>query len=456
MKKKICLLIALVHIFLCIAGCGGGNDTPEATEDPIIYAYPVEEPSYVDDQQMEMIAFWSPPSTLEQYQWMVDCGFTSVIIDVKYDNNAGSQTLMDTLAICDQVGIKAYLIAGRGQNADLSTDYSKFESFAGFYTDEPLSKEDFDVIETNTEGLKIKYPEKGYNYWTTLICDAPTAYNSDFPYWEDYYNYYFDGAGKDQKAFLFDHYPLCGNSAKGIISADWLHRTEQYAALAKEKGYDMMPYIATMGYSSGNRRKPAEDDIRYQIYVNLAYGAKGIAYFCYMSPGVPPYDGEFKPSDYALINYEDVNDFSTYFRTEAWDNTQTVNMEMKELDHVLLSFDWEGVMKCAGSEATTTAGKNNFSNAKNWIKKHDGIKKLTSTEDTIVGVFKDENGYDGFMLVNFSDPLYDASNTVTMELRGATRAVVYIKGQKQIVNLTDGTYTVTLEPGEGQFIIPLA
>ena len=120
----------------------------------------------------------------------------------------------------------------------------------------------------------------------------------------------------------------------------------------------------------------------------------------------------------------------------------------------LLSF--AGVMKSVGSDAQTTAGVNNFTTAKNWVRKHDGIKKFSSTEDAVMGIFKDENGYDGFMLVNFADTYYDRENTVTIEFRGATRAMIYIKGEPQMVDLTDGTYTVTLQPGEGQFIIPLS
>lgn len=456
MKKKICLLLAILQVLLCFAGCGGGNNQPEATVDPISYSYPSEIPEYADDKQLEMLAFWSPPNTLEHYQWMVDCGFTSVVIDSKYGNQPGSDTLMETLELCDQVGIKAYPAANRGYSVDLSVDYSQYSSFAGFYTDEPLSKSDLDTIERNTNALKEAYPDKNYGYLTTLISSAPTKYNNDFAYWEDYYGYYFEHSGAEQPAFLFDHYPLCGNALKGEISEKWLEITETYAKIAKENGATIWPYIATMSFASGSRRRPAEDDMRYQSYVNLAYGAKGLSYFCYMTPGLPPYNGEFKLADYALINYEDHEDISTYYRTDTWYFTQTVNNELKAFDHVLLSFDWQGVMKSVGTEASTTAGKNNFSNAKNWIKQHDGIKAIKTSEDAIVGVFRDENGYDGFLLVNFSDPLYNCTNDVTIQFRGATKAVVYVKGQQQIVNLTDGVYTATLEPGEGQFIIPLA
>lgn len=458
MKKILSFTMAIVLLLSCLAGCGE-NDTPvqsDSTEDIVQYSYPTEIPTYEENKELEMLAFWSPPGTLEFYQDMVDCGFTSVIIDSKYGNTQGSQTLMDTLEICDQVGIKAFPSTYRGTALEISVDYSKFSSFSGFYTDEPLSKSDFDTIDSNTQKLHSTYPGQDYFYLTNLICEAPTAYNNDFLYWEDYYNYYFEHSGNEQKAFLFDHYPLMGNATKGSISEEWLFILEQYAQLAKEKNIDTWSYIATMSYFSGTRRKPAEDDIRYQSYVNLAYGAKGLAYFCYMSPGIPPYTGDFRLGDYALINFEDPDDISTFYKTDTWYSTQTVNNELKSFDHVLLSFDWQGVMKNAGSEAATTAGRNCFKNAKNWIKQHDGIKSISSTEDTIIGVFQDDKGYDGFLLVNFSDPLYDCTDTVNLQFRGANRAVVYIKGEQQIVDLTDGTYNVTLQPGEAQFIIPLA
>ena len=460
MKKIICLTLAVVQMMLCLVACGdnssGSVTNSKEPEDTIVYTYPSEIPEYQDDKQLELMGFWSPPSTLEQYQWMVDCGFTSVVIDAKYGNTLNSDQLFETLAICDQVGIRAYVAANRGSSVDLAKDYSQFSSFAGFYTDEPLSKNDFETIENNMNAMNTAYPDSHYTYLVTLIGGAPTAYNNDFATWEEYYNYYFEHGGKEQEAFMMDVYPLEGNSLNGIITEGWLSCTEQYAKISKEYGVALRPYIATMSMTSITRRRPAEDDLRYQVYVNLAYGAKGISYFCYMSPGIPPYNGEFQLSDFALINFTDVDDYSTYYKTDTWYSTQTVNTELKAFEHILLSYEWEGVMKSIGSDAQTTAGKNNFASAKNWIKQHDGIKSISSTEDAIVGVFKDDKGYDGFMLVNFADPLHDRTNDVTIQFRGATRAMVCAKGEQQIVDLTDGAYVVTLEPGEGQFIIPLS
>ena len=456
MKKIVCLILAVIQLLLCMAGCTGswpwGNNQPTEPVDTVVYAYKSEIPSYEDDKEIPMIAFWSPPNTEEWYQSMVDCGFTAVIIDSKYGNYYSSPTVLETLAICDKVGIDAYLQINRGTSFQNILNYSEFESFKGLNTDEPLGKYEFDMIQQNRETLYNSYPDKDVEYLTNFMPWMNSEMEKDFINYEAYVRYYLDNGGKNENAFMMDIYPLKSN---GTIINNWLQQMEILSKLSKEYDIDFYSYLATMSYG-GSKRRPAEDDMRYTSYVNLAYGVKGLAYFCYMSPGIPPYDGEFAEDEWAMVYYEDVDDWSTYYKTEIWYDVQTVNNELKGLDHVLLSFDWQGVMKSIGSEATTSAGVNNFLTAKNWLRKHDGIKKFTSTEDAILGVFTDENGYDGFMLVNFADTYYDRENTVTLELRGATRAMVYIAGQPQMVELENGTYTVTLAPGEGQFIIPLS
>lgn len=460
MKKIACMVLVAVQLLLCLTGCTGtwpwATTEPTAPVDTIVYAYKSEVPTYADDKEMQMIAFWSPPPTEEFYQGMVDCGFTDVIISAAYGNGAGSSTLMNTLALCDKVGIDAYVAINRGSGFSYDSRYNNYESFKGINTDEPLSKSNLDDISKNMDTLYNNNPGKDLGYLTTLVYDATPEIIQDFGTYENYVEYYMQNGGGDEEAFMFDIYPLSGNSLNGQINGRWLAVLELLAATSKKYDVDLYSYLATMSIRSQTTRRPAEDDMRYVSYVNLAYGVKGFAYFCYMSPGSPPYDGEFTAQDWALLYYEDVNDWSTYYKTSTWDIVQTVNNEMKSLEDVILSFEWQGVMKSAGSQATTSAGKNCFRNAKNWLKGHDGIKKFSSTEDAILGVFTDENGYDGFMLVNFSDPLYNEENTVTLEFRGATRAVVYILGEGQVVDLVDGTYTVTLQPGEGQFIIPLS
>ena len=427
MKKIACIAFAAVQLLLCMTGCTGAfpweSTDPTTPVDTIVYAYKSEIPTYADDKEMPMIAFWSPPNTEEWYQSMVDCGFTAVVIDAKYGNHIDSGTILETLSICDKVGIDAYIAVNRGSSFNNAFNFGQFESFKGLNTDEPGTKYELDTIQENMEKLYSSYPNKDVEYLTTFYPGLYGGAQNDFLTYEQYVRYYMEHSGSDENAFMMDIYPLKNG---GNIVGNWLARLEGLAAISKEYGVDFYSYLATMSYG-GSKRRPAEDDMRYTSYVNLAYGVKGLAYFCYMSPGGPPYDGEFSPDDWALVYYEDINDWSTYYKTETWDAVQTVNTELKALDHVLLSFQWQGVMKSIGSEAATTAGVNCFLEAKNWLRRHDGIKKFSSTEDAILGVFTDENGYDGFLLVNFADTYFDRENTVTLELRGATRAVVYIQ-----------------------------
>ena len=454
MKKIACILLAAVQLALLLAGCSGSfpweGATPTDPVDTIVYAFPAEVPTYADDKELPMIAFWSPPNTEEWYQSMVDCGFTDVIIDAKFGVTHGSEKMLDTLAICDKVGIGAYLAVNRGYEFSADPRYSQYESFKGINTDEPDSKYDLDVVEKNMTTIQSGYTDA--DYLVTFMPWLTTSLKKDFVSYDEYIHYYMEHGGSTAGAYLFDVYPLKNN---GVIENRWLPLLETMAALSKEYDVDCYSYLATMSYGNSKRR-PELDDMLYTSYVNLAYGMKGLGYFCYMSPGLPPYDGEFAQNEWAMVYYEDPDDISTYYKTPTWEVVQTANQELKALDHVILSFDWQGVMKSAGSDAQTTAGVYNFTTAKNWVRKHDGIKKFSSTEDAIMGVFKDENGYDGFMLVNFADTYFDRENTVTVEFRGATRAMVYIGGEPQMVDLTDGTYTVTLAPGEGQFIIPLS
>ena len=72
-----------------------------------------------------------------------------------------------------------------------------------------------------------------------------------------------------------------------------------------------------------------------------------------------------------------------------------------------------------------------------------------------MGCFENEEGYQGYLSVNFTDPTLKKQNEVTLTFQGGvTKAIVYTAGEPQTVELTDGKYTFTLEAGEGNFIVP--
>ena len=82
------------------------------------------------------------------------------------------------------------------------------------------------------------------------------------------------------------------------------------------------------------------------------------------------------------------------------------------------------------------------------------IKSVENREDLIIGSFQDKQGYDGFMITNFSDPAKNLKNEVKVTFKNAKKAVVYAGGTRKVVDLVGGTYATTLNSGEGHFIIP--
>ena len=73
----------------------------------------------------------------------------------------------------------------------------------------------------------------------------------------------------------------------------------------------------------------------------------------------------------------------------------------------------------------------------------------------IIGCMKDADGYDGYWVVNATDPGQDLSNNVTVEFKKATKAIAYIQGEETEIELEDGKYTFSLAAGEGVFVIPI-
>ena len=117
----------------------------------------------------------------------------------------------------------------------------------------------------------------------------------------------------------------------------------------------------------------------------------------------------------------------------------------------MLSFNWDSVMVKNG---TKDLGVNSqFSVLKNTRESHPRIKDYTVSRSTITGCFKDDNGRDGFMFVNFSDPYNMNKDDITVNFNDTSLLLVYEKGVEKIVY--GNTYTFTLEPGEGRFVIPL-
>ena len=243
----------------------------------------------------------------------------------------------------------------------------------------------------------------------------------------------------------YDFYPFLSDIKTGsMLRNNYLSNLSIMASRCKKGGYELRTFVQTGGDFTGLRDLTSIADFRFQVYTNMAFGSKQMTYYEY---------GTFKSQDegeFGLINLQD----GTYNYT--YDLAKRVNNEVHAFEDEYLNFNFDGILTYSSKPATTV--NVHFRGLDSGVKmnKHERIANVTRSEDAIIGAFKDKNGNDAFMLVNYTDPYYNLSNRVTIQFNDAKALLMYRFGEEYLVPLNaDGTYTFELYPGEGRFIIPL-
>ena len=475
--KKLCIVFAVFLLISCFSGCVQGENGKNNKVNP---GYSTEIPTYADDQQLEVLAGWMPPVKEEQYEWMKECGITAVLVDGKFDSQSGA-TRRKILTMCTELDIDVYFPIDRDHSGSWIKDYEpwlEYPAFAGFYCDEPITKKHIDNIANQAKETHSLSPDlKMISNMLSDYSDGGVGYSWIFSNKEDYQAALEDGqffanyeayvaymqetvlSQYDNVIVSATNYPLAdyNRGYETTLVKTWLKTLGLSMQTAQAVDKDMWQFIATTAYHSGGggfyHRQPTEADIRWMSYTALAYGAKGIEEFVYTTVGP---GAEFDGDDHGAIWWKDIDNPQSYYRTDVWYSAQAVHQELFKFDHVLLSFEWKGVL-CHNvtNDASVTPV---FENAVGKLESHKRIEKIDSTHDLLVGCFEDQNQYDGFMVVNFTETAHNSRlpNQVSLTFDYATKALVYVKGEEQLVDLTNHTYTCTLLPGEGFFIIPIA
>jgi hypothetical protein len=137
-------------------------------------------------------------------------------------------------------------------------------------------------------------------------------------------------------------------------------------------------------------------------------------------------------------------------KTPAYYAAQKVNLEVQKFDHVFLRYNWDGTMVAHHQEKEKSM-------LIDMIEDYQSPRVLSfeAEDEAILGCQKDENGYDGFVVVNVTDPGKNISNKVSLQFADADEAICYIHGEEHTIALDDGKINFELESGQGIFIIPI-
>lgn len=503
MKRILSMMLSLALTVLCLGACGEKEPELEPIE------VTAGTPSYADDKQIEISAYcgprragyrhwngfygehpedpaggWDGWITKEAFQDYLDCGFTYVLAegDGLYDYNFERRASVDNfkdsdlyeyMEIAEEVGLPVVVAANQLVNISSSTDYrlteehkeflakmvedlSTYKMFKGVtFRDEP------DVSMAKTFGAVYDYfntLKPDMFYFTSLLpiyCSDITRFSATEKDKEKAYKEYIEAFSSETNAFVYDSYPLLSDPVQGMTTLEesWFQNLRLVGESAKANGHDAGIAIQSCAFGTAGgeqsfhkRAVTTKADVTFQLYTSLAYGMRHFSYFTYWEHWN---EGDGEDFYTAMVEYPEKNGQDP-IKTEAYYAVKEANEEIKKFDHVFMNFNWEGTMALTSevkglSTALKMAG--DYQSPR--------VSAVSATDDTIIGSMKDKDGYDGYWIVNATEPGQNLSDSVTITFREATSAIAYIHGEEQTISLEDGTYTFDLGSGEAVFVIPI-
>ena len=416
-------------------------------------------PTYTNtEDEMRLAAYVSP--TKDGFADYKAAGFTTLISE--HVAVYGTEGFADYMNAATEQGLDVLVQSGNMQGmfdgtvpfdqsflTHMYDELSQYESFRGMYMgDEPVISQ----LGNYTDVANVlKTLDKDMDLYTSchplyVPDESYLSTDTNLDLYEKYTNYA-KAYGDVFNEFSYDFYPFrytysgIGSwkwSEDRYMRSDWFNNLTIAATTARglyDTSITVQSYAEDLN-AKDHYRDVTEADISFQVYSALAYGMKSINYFTY---------GEHWDSGVGTTNCMIYNGEKTSIYTAVRD----VNQEIKALDHMLLNYTWQGTI---GMKGENEDGLFNYADYYNYTSKR--IATSTATNDAIIGCLRDVDGYDGFMLVNATDPYDNKTTEVSVTFNSADRAKVFIDGVEQDVELTNGTYSVLLAPGQGVFVIP--
>ena len=417
-------------------------------------------PTYSDTTEEMRLAAYVSPTVAEGFDDYKAAGFTTLISE----NRAvyGEEGFEDYMNLAAEKGLDVLVQSGNMQGmfdgsvtfdqnflTHMYSELSQYESFRGMYMgDEPVITQ-LENYKNVANALKTLDPNMDlFTSCHPLYAPDEAYFSSDtsLDLYEKYTNYA-KAYGDVLNEFSYDFYPFrykkctflgITTSEDRYMRSDWFNNLTIAATTARglyDTSITVQSYAEEVN-AKDHYRDVTEADISFQVYSALAYGMKSINYFTY---------GEHWESAVGTTNCMVYNGEKTSIYTAV----RNVNEEIKELDHMLLNYTWQGTI---GIAVNNGDGLFNYADYYDYTSKR--ISTYSATNDAIIGCLRDVDGYDGFMLVNATDPYDNKTTTVSVTFNSADHAKVFIGGVEKDVELTNGVYETTLAPGQGVFVIP--
>lgn len=325
------------------------------------------------------IGLWVDPPVDDQaearYKELADANFTMVIggFDEK------------KLALCEQHNLRLIAHAPNDAFGDIA-DSAALWGFA--LRDEPSAAE-FPALRERVDAVHRAHP--GKLAYINLFPDYADASQLGTATYEEHVRQFMDIV--QPRVLSMDHYPIFRPDSDGRDA--YCGNLGVMRSHALKGGIPFWNFFNSMPY--GPHTDPTEAQLCWQVNASLAYGAKGVMYFCYYTPG-----GDEFPKGGAIIRQDGR-------RTRHYAEAQRINARLKHLGPVLMrltSTQVARVNESAGDAAAEVPAGMPIV----------GLKRgaVDPPQDYLVGAFTHEDGRRGVLLCNYRFAL-TAWPTVTFD-----------------------------------------
>lgn len=389
------------------------------------------------------VGMWvTPPDQFRndmQYQRIAKAGINFVNGFGNYEDS--SDEIKTTLDLCAKYGLKYFVNRHNAHKAILSyadnpdkaivenfmagvKDYFGHPAYAGeLLFDEP-GKPLFSSVRAFIKQYEELYPDK---MWHVNLFPTYATGGIKTTSYEDYISSWLNII--DPNYLSYDSYPLLKTG--GIIQ-DYFYNLDLVRAKTLERGIPFWTFIQTLSIAQTpgvpDKRDPSEKEIRWQVWINLAFGAKGIQYFCYWSPG----SGAEVFSD-ALITREGE-------KTDKYAYVKKINSDIKKTGRILLDCNAVGVIQ------TTVNPYPLYEEERTSF----GPIKGVSGDDSVVGCFIDKDGHYRILISPLAP---DKGATVKLGLEQTVDYVTIIKEKKEKrIKIKNQELVQTLSAGDAVLV----
>jgi hypothetical protein len=416
-KPAVSVLAALTFSMLC----AGFLPTAHADE-----AAP-KSSKFVQDRFA--IGFWVDPPLDEKadaaYDGIADANFTMII-----GSSAGGdkKAIEKQLALCEKYDLKAVVFSAGIAPAEMPASPACW----GYALRDEPGAADFPALRAQVDAVRQARP--GMLAYINIFPNYASETQLGTPTYGEYVARFLKEVGVD--VLSMDHYPVFHPDQKDgrdnyCVNLGVMREQSQAAGVPFWNFFNTMPY--------GPQTDPTEDQLRWQIYASLTYGAKGVLWFCYYTPVSPEF-----PKGGAIIARDGQ-------RTRHWEQARRINAGVKNLGPVLMKLTSTDVRRVT-PECTPAE-----------VLKDAPIREITRDavdppNDYLVGLFRHEDGRRAVMLTNYRFA-YTAWPTVEFGVP-ADQVKEVSKATGKEIDLRDESpempgIQVSLDAGEGRlFLMP--